>query len=158
MSGIKSSMSAFQHNNDGVSLVETALVLPIIMMLLAGLIDFAMAFSAKLNTQQAAARTMEYATSVGLERVTFEELRTEAAQAAKVPESQVEINRWLECNQARQSSFDGGCEEGQEIARHVNSGSHDQRQLLRHRSREWKHSWNPIPGEFQRRNGLWLGD
>ncbi len=119
MMGIKSSMSAFQRDDEGVSLIETALVLPIIMMLLAGLIDFAMAFSAKLNTQQAAARTVEYATSVGLERLTFENLRQEAATAAKVPENQVEVIRWLECDQTRQSAFDGGCEEGQEIARHV---------------------------------------
>lgn len=117
--GVTFSLGPVRRDNAGVSLIETALVLPIIMMLLAGLVDFAMAFSAKLNTQQAAARTIEYATSVGLERLTFEDLRREAATAAKVPENQVVINRWLDCGQVRQSSFDGACDEGQDIARHV---------------------------------------
>jgi len=103
----------------GASTIEAALILPLFLALLAGMSDFAMSFAVKLRTQQAAARTVEYATSAGLERLSFDDLRTEAATAAKVPTGQVTVVRWLECGGVRQTLFDGSCESGQEVARYV---------------------------------------
>jgi hypothetical protein len=103
----------------GTSVIETAFIAPVILMLLAGVSDFAMGFSLKLRTQQAAARTIEYATTAGLERLSFSDLRNEAVLAADVPPNQVEVLRWLECNGSTQPLFDGGCQSGEEIGRYV---------------------------------------
>lgn len=116
---LASFLGRLAHDRRGTSVVETALIAPVILMLLAGVSDFAMGFSLKLRTQQAAVRTIEYATTAGLERVSFSDLRNEAASAAKVPLAQVEVVRWLECNGTTQPLFDGGCESGQEIGRYV---------------------------------------
>jgi hypothetical protein len=111
--------ASIARESAGTSLIETAIILPTILMLLAGVSDLAMGFSAKLRTQQAAARTIEYATTAGLERLSVDELRNEAATAANVPSDQVTVLRWLECSGAKQAIFDSSCEAGQEIARYV---------------------------------------
>jgi hypothetical protein len=103
----------------GTSTIEAALILPLFLALLAGMSDFAMSFAVKLRTQQAAARTIEYATSAGLERLSLDDLRNEAAAAAQVPLSQVVVLRWLECGGVRQSVFEAGCDSGQELARYA---------------------------------------
>lgn len=102
----------------GVALLETALIAPIILMLLAGAVDFAMGFSLKLQTQQAAARTIEFATSAGLQTLSDADLQADAASAAGVPTSQVTVDRWLECAGVRQTDFDAGCDTGEQ-ARYV---------------------------------------
>ena len=112
-------LSKLARDSRGTSVLETALVVPLVMMLLAGISDLAMGFSLKLRTQQAAARTVEFATTAGLERLSLDQLRKEAADAASVPAGQVTVTRWLECNGAKQSLFDGACETGQEMARYV---------------------------------------
>jgi hypothetical protein len=116
---MKAFLGRLAGDRRATSTIEMALVLPSLVLLLAGMSDFAMGFSLKLHTQQAAARTIEYATSAGLEQLSFDDLRSEAAMAAHVPTDQVTVLRWLECNGARQTLFDGSCESGQEIARYV---------------------------------------
>jgi hypothetical protein len=103
----------------GTSIIETAIIAPVLLMLLAGAVDFAMGFSSKLRTQQAAARAIEYATTVGVENLTVAALRAEAASAADVPLSQVEADRWLECSGTRQGTFEAACASGEEMARFV---------------------------------------
>jgi Flp pilus assembly protein TadG len=103
----------------GASIVETAIVLPILLGLMAGASDFAMAFWLKMETQQAAARAIEYATAGGLEKLSTTDLRTEAATAAEVPVNNVTVQRWLECNGTKQGSFDGTCASGEVTGRFV---------------------------------------
>lgn len=104
---------------EGTSLIETALVVPMLAVLVAGLSDTAMGFSKKLKVQQAAARTTEMATAAGLNGAAFQTLQAEAASAAAVPTGQVTLDKWLECGGARQSSFDGTCATGTLPARFV---------------------------------------
>jgi Flp pilus assembly pilin Flp len=102
----------------GASLIEMALLLPILASLIVGIVDVSRAFSAKLDLQQAAERTIEkvqqYQTEGG-----FDTLRAEAAAAAGVPPSSVKVDYWLECNGLRQADFETNCPEGQEPARWV---------------------------------------
>ncbi len=102
----------------GASLIEMAFLLPIFGSLIVGIVDISRAFSAKLDLQQAAERTIEkvqqYQTEGG-----FDTLRAEAATAAGVPPSQVKVDYWLECSGTRQSEFESNCPDGQVPGRWV---------------------------------------
>lgn len=103
----------------GISVIETAIVLPAMALLVAGISDLAMGFSAKLKVQQAAARSIEMATAGGLNSAAFQAIQNEAATSAGVPVGQVTIDKWLECAGVRQSLMDGTCASGQQVARFV---------------------------------------
>ena len=102
----------------GVSVIETALVFPILLTLMAGATDFAMGFGLKMQAQQAAARSIELATAGGLEALSITTLQEEAATAARVPPAQVTVRKWLECNGVVKD-FDIGCNGGEIIGRYV---------------------------------------
>ena len=101
----------------GVSVIETAMVVPVMAILIAGISDLALGFSAKLKVQQAAARTIEMATAGGLNSAAFQALQNEAAITAGVPTGQVTLDKWLECAGVRQTLFDGTCSSGEQVAR-----------------------------------------
>ena len=101
----------------GVSTVELALIIPILMVVLAGSVDVARLISAKLRLQQAAERTAEMASAGKVGSTAFTSLQAEAATAANVPATQVTVTYWLECDGTKQTSFDGTCSSGQQVAR-----------------------------------------
>jgi len=103
----------------GISSVETALVLPMLAVMVAGMSDVAMGVSAKLKLQQAAARTTEMATAAGVDSTAFDGLQGEAATSAGVPTANVTVDKWLECAGVRQANFDDSCSSGQQVARFV---------------------------------------
>ena len=107
------------EDKTGASLMETAITLPVLAFLVMGASDLAMGFSQKLTIQQAAARSIEMATAGGVSSATLTTIRAEAASAAGVSTDKVTIDSWLECNGTRQSSFDGVCTTGQQVARFV---------------------------------------
>ena len=107
----------------GVSVIELALTLPILSIMLVGLVDLASCFSARMSLQQAAARSLERL-QVGGTTSDFAYLKTEAASAAGVPESQVAIDSWLECQQGtnppvRQAATVQACTGTQVSAKYV---------------------------------------
>lgn len=102
----------------GAGVLELGLALPILMVILLGLIDVASCYSAQMSIQQAAARALERV-QVGSSRSSFDFVRTEAANAAGVPVSQVTVETWLECNQVRQAAATQDCATGQPRARYV---------------------------------------
>lgn len=101
----------------GASIVELALLSPILLVALAGTVDCARLLSTKLRLQQAAERTAEMATAGGVASAAFGSLQNEAAAAAKVPASSVAVSYWLECDGSRQTDFQGTCGAGQQVAR-----------------------------------------
>lgn len=106
------------RNTGGASVIETAIVFPVLLTLMAGAVDFAMGFWLKMQTQQAAARSIELATAGGLEALSVTTLQEEAATAAHVPPAQVTVRKWLECNGVVRN-FDVGCNGGEIIGRYV---------------------------------------
>jgi Flp pilus assembly protein TadG len=102
----------------GVSMIEMALALPVLSLVLLGLVDVSSCYSAQMSLQQAAARSLERV-QVAEERRDFSYVRTEAATAAGVPESQVTVDTWLECNDVRQTSYDSSCTSAQRSARYI---------------------------------------
>jgi Flp pilus assembly protein TadG len=113
------SISGLRGDCRGVSIVETAIFLPVMLMLMAGASDMAMAVWTKMETQQAADRAMEYATVAGLEKLSTTDIQAEAATAAHVSTGNVAVTKWLECDGATQGTFDTGCADGQIIGRYV---------------------------------------
>lgn len=107
-----------RRDRRGTSVLELGLVLPVLMVVVLGLIDVAGCYSAQMSLQQAASRALERV-QVGNSRTDFDFVRTEAANAANVPVSQVTVETWLECNQVRQSQAVQDCASGQARARYV---------------------------------------
>jgi hypothetical protein len=102
----------------GASLIEFALVLPVLALLVMGVIDLGQGFAHRFRLDQAAQQTIEMA-SVGAVGSDYEYLRPHAAAAAGVPLAQVTLDQWLECNGSRMATFDETCPTGQLLARYV---------------------------------------
>ena len=105
-------------DESGASLIEFALVLPILAMMVMGISDVAMGFSRKLAVEAAAYRTLEKV-AVRSSDTDMSTLAAEAATAAGVDEDDVTIDMWLECARTRQTDITGVCAAGQETARYV---------------------------------------
>lgn len=111
-------LTRLASDEQGASLVEMAMVLPVLASLIVGIVDVSRAFSAKLDLQQAAERTIEKVQQYQTDgRV--DTLRTEAATAAGVPTNNVSVDSWLECNGVRQSDYDINCPDGEVPGRWV---------------------------------------
>ena len=112
----------------GTSIVELALALPVLAALLIGMVDISRGYSAKLQLEQAAQRSIEKAMQGKKQTSLFTTLKAEGAAAAGVQESAVDVKYWLECNGVSQNSsaatmtadYDNKvCPAGQTYARHV---------------------------------------
>jgi Flp pilus assembly protein TadG len=103
----------------GASIIELALVAPILASLLVGMVDLSRAYSYKLQLEQAAQRAIEKVQQYQTTTSTYGTLQSEAATAAGVPTSNVTIDYWLECNGTRAASYDSVCSGGQTYARWV---------------------------------------
>ena len=117
------------RDEHGTSLIEMAMIAPFLASLIIGMTDLSRGYAAKLQLEQAAQRSIEKAMNGDKETELFETLKAEAAAAAQVPEDDVEVRYWLECNGVSQNSDpatmkedyeDKVCPNGQTIARYVN--------------------------------------
>lgn len=111
------------RNEVGSSVVEMALVAPLLAGLLIGMVDLSRAYSAKLTLEQAAQRTIEKVAQgqiSGSDADDFKAaLKTEAAAAAAVAESAVTPDVWLECDGAREDFTSGSCDADESFARYA---------------------------------------
>ena len=103
----------------GASMIELGFLSPVLLVLVLGIVDAAMGFSAKLKLQQAAARSVEMATTGGISSAAIANLGAEAAAASGQDASHITVDKWLECDGVRQSNIDGSCNSGAQIARFV---------------------------------------
>src|SRR5688572_15274005 len=100
-----------REDTRGASLIEFALFVPILAMMLMGVTDLAMGYSAKLRVEGAAYRALEKV-AVGTVQSDYSFLRAEAAAAdgaGGVQATDVTVDAWLECNRVRQTDFSGIC-------------------------------------------------
>ena len=112
----------------GTSVIELALVAPILASLIVGMSDLSRAYSAKLQLEQAAQRSIEKAMNGRKESALFETLKAEAVAAAGVNASAVEVRYWLECDGVSQNTspstmtadYGKVCEDDETYARYVN--------------------------------------
>jgi Flp pilus assembly pilin Flp len=109
----------------GASIIEMAMVAPVLAGLLIGMVDISRAYSAKLQLEQAAYRAIEKVQQYNTSESTYDTLKSEAASAARaagftsVVDNDVVIDFWLECNGTRQANYDSVCSGGQAYARWI---------------------------------------
>jgi Flp pilus assembly protein TadG len=106
------------RDDRGASIIELALAMPVLSLLLVGLVDMSSMFSAQLSLQQAAARSLERVQVNGT-NTDFTYVRTEAAAAAGVAESQVTVITWLECDNVKQAATVTTCAGTAEAGKYV---------------------------------------
>jgi Flp pilus assembly protein TadG len=118
-------ISSLAADERGASVIEMAMVTPLLGSLLIGMIDISRAYSAKLQLEQAAYRAIEKVQGYQTTESTYSTLKTEAATAARaagftsVVDTDVTIDYWLECNGTRQADYDTTCPAGQSYARWI---------------------------------------
>lgn len=109
----------------GASIVEIALLLPVMSTLVIGVADISRAYSQKLLLEQAAYRAIEKVQQYQATESTYNTLKNEVVTAATsagfsdVTASNVTIDYWLECNGVRQTNYDSTCSSGQRYSRWV---------------------------------------
>ncbi|HET7708056.1 MAG TPA: TadE/TadG family type IV pilus assembly protein [Sphingomicrobium sp.] len=116
-------LTAIWRAEDGASIVEMGFAAPILSLLLIGMVDMSRGYSAKLQLEQIAQRTVEqvqngdYAETADYKTA----LKAEAAAAAGVATSAVTISSWLECNNdGTKLAFTASCSDtSQPYARYV---------------------------------------
>ena len=105
----------------GTSIIELALLAPVLAIMLMGVIDIAMGYSTRLTLEQAAFRGLEKVT-VGTVQSDYSFVETEARAALTaegITPTSVVADKWLECNRTRAASWDDICPTGQMISRYV---------------------------------------
>jgi Flp pilus assembly protein TadG len=117
-------LRSLARDERGASVIEMAMVTPLLGSLLIGMVDISRAYSAKLQLEQAAYRAIEKVQGYQTSESTYSTLKTEAASAARnagfsVADTDVVIDYWLECNGTRQTTYDSVCTGGQTTARWV---------------------------------------
>jgi len=116
---------ALRRDERGASLVELALMAPILLAFLAGIVDCARLYAAKLSMQQAAERSVEIATAGGISAASDQALQTiktnmqNDATSAAPAASQVTASLWLECAGVKQNDFNTACNTGDQVARYA---------------------------------------
>ena len=117
------------RDESGASIIEMALMMPVLATLLIGMVDISRGYSAKLFLEQAAQRSIERAMNGSKKTALFEALKDEAVAAADVSASAVTVRYWLECNGVSQNTDpatmkadyeDKVCGPGTTQARYVN--------------------------------------
>ena len=109
MPGIKSFLAALARDKRGTSLIETALIAPVLILLATGSVDAGFGYAKQFRVQQAAARTAELAGTMGMLSNLGTTMQSEAASAAGVASGNVTVDIWLECAGVRQSDVNGTC-------------------------------------------------
>jgi len=117
MLSIAQRLLKLRQDQRGTSLLELAIAAPVFAILLVGVADLGRGFSERYSLQQAVNRTIEMA-HLGSTQPNYNFLIAEAATAANVPQANVTLAQWLECNGTRKT-FGETCADGQQIARHI---------------------------------------
>ena len=110
-------MANLLRNERGSSVIEMALTAPFLAALLIGMVEISRGYSAKLQLEQAAQRTIEKVVQQRTVVTDYTQHKAEAAEAAGVAIDAVTVNSWLECSTDgqtwRQTEFSGTCNTGE---------------------------------------------
>lgn len=108
----------------GASLIELALVAPVLASLLIGMVDISRAYSDRLQLEQAAQRAIEKVQQYQSTTSTYDTLRAEAADAAGITATTTNpsVRYWLQCNGGTRlygTASETTCSGGQTYQRYV---------------------------------------
>src|SRR5438105_12957938 len=105
------------RDEHGASLVEMALVTPVLAGLLIGIVDISRAYSARVDLQQAAQRAIELERVANYSENDNARVKSEAEKAAG-PGSAVTVTSWLQCGADRtRRDYLSSCPDDQPTAR-----------------------------------------
>ena len=99
--------------------IELAFIAPIIATMVIGVIDLSMAYSHKLNLEQAAQRALEKVKLTTTVQTVDATLKAEAALAAGVSEDAVTVSYVLECDGVPETDYDIDCDAGEVETRYL---------------------------------------
>jgi Flp pilus assembly protein TadG len=117
MTGI--SMSALLRDKKGAGLIEVAAILPVLVLLFAGMIDVSRFVAAGIDVEQAAQRGTDYALALRPNGNNGDYIAEEVANAAGIPVEDVTVDIFLECDGVRQHDYYSACGPGEDQARFV---------------------------------------
>lgn len=116
---------AIARDERGTSLIEFGFLAPFLAFLTMGVVDLSRGLAERFNLQQAVNRSLELVQArpavAGAEAtdVDYTYVKTEAAAAAGVPDTQVTLTRWLECDGVVEAQVTGTCDDGEDTARYL---------------------------------------
>ncbi|WP_265570373.1 TadE/TadG family type IV pilus assembly protein [Sphingomicrobium nitratireducens] len=116
---MKKFLNLLKRDERGTSVIELAMVAPVLITLIIGVSDLSLAYSEKLNLEQSAQRAVEKVMQRSANGTTTGTLRAEAAATAGVDASEVTVDAWLECDGVRQDNYDTTCTSGTTYARYL---------------------------------------
>jgi Flp pilus assembly protein TadG len=119
MRGARALFDVLRRDQRGAAVMELAIVAPIFATMLIGMVDIGRGYSMKLQLEQAAQRSIEKVMNGQADKSTAAALKTEAATTAGVPETDVVVDFWLECDSARQTNYDTTCASGAVFRRYL---------------------------------------
>ena len=103
----------------GFGAMELALASPFLFLLSLGMIDASMLIGTKIDYEQAAQRTTDFALARRPNSSDGTYLKNEAATAAGVDAQYVTVDIYRTCDGTRAQSFDGTCNSGEVTARYA---------------------------------------
>ena len=112
-------LAALGRDRRGAAVIELALVAPLFATMLIGMVDIGRGYSMKLQLEQSAQRAIEKVMNGQADKSTAAALKTEAATTAGVPETDVIVDFWLECDNVRQANYDSVCSSGAVFRRYL---------------------------------------
>jgi Flp pilus assembly protein TadG len=119
------SITRLARDDRGASIIELALVAPILASLLIGMVDLSRAYSHKLLLEQSAQRAIEKVQQYQASTSTPDVLKAEAVAAAQAAgfasttNADVTVDIWLECDGVRAATYNSVCPDGQVYGRWV---------------------------------------
>jgi len=112
-------LKRLRRDSRGTSVLELALILPVLGLMLTGMIDLTRVIISRLDLEQAAQRTTDFAFARLPTSNDTTYLVNEAASAAGVPAANVTAQLFTECNGVQQVNFTDLCPSGEITARFV---------------------------------------
>lgn len=122
---LSSLLGRLGRDERGTSVVELAVILPVLALMTTGIVDLSNGISTRLGLHRAVHETLEMAAAhrvrlgTNATETNYDFLKAAAAKAANVPEDNVIMSNWLECDGVEQPDFYGNCAPDQTIARYV---------------------------------------
>lgn len=107
------------NNRDGFGAMELGLALPFLLLLCLGMIDASHMISTKIDYEQAAQRTTDFALARRPTNSNTTNYEAEARAASGLTADKIDVELFLECDGTKQSNFNTICPSGQASARYI---------------------------------------
>ncbi len=124
--GLPDRLTSLAADERGTSYIELALIMPFLLLLLLGSVDMSRMISTRMDLEQAAQRTTDFALSSRPNGSDTSYLVAEAVAASGLSAQHVTVQLFLECNGERMSDFNAGCPGGNVRSRYVTVSIQDE--------------------------------